>query len=187
MKNIIVSDIFGRTKVLEEFASNFSTPTEFFDPYSAVFMAFANEQEAYAYFSKHVTLEQYSNRLLNRLQSTKSMINLIGFSVGASTIWNISNNPSCSDVTSAYCYYGAQIRNNIIVEPTFPVSLIFPASESHFSVSELIDSLGNKNLVTIRQVSYLHGFMNVHSVNYNQQGYRKEISTLCEMSFNRAL
>lgn len=187
MQNIIVSDIFGRTESLEEFASNFSAPTEILDPYSAKFMSFPNEQEAYTYFSKHVTLEQYSNSLLNRIQSTKSTINLIGFSVGASVIWKISNNTNCSNVTSAYCYYGSQIRNHVNIEPLFPVSLIFPASESHFSVNELIENLVNRNNVTIRQVSYLHGFMNVHSVNYNQQGCRQEISALCKMPFNKPL
>ncbi|MDU0353749.1 dienelactone hydrolase family protein [Paraglaciecola aquimarina] len=185
MQNIIVSDIFGRTEALEELASKFSAPTEILDPYSAKFMTFPNEQEAYAYFSEHITLEHYSNYLLNRIQSTKSAINLIGFSVGASAIWKISDNPDCINVTSAYCYYGSQIRNSVNIEPSFPISLTFPASESHFSVNELIDNLIHKNNVTIRRVSYLHGFMNIHSANYNNQGYRQEISALCEMPFNK--
>lgn len=186
MLNIIVSDIFGRTKALEELASSFSLPSEIHDPYSGKYMAFSNEQEAYNYFLENVTLQKYSESLLNKIQSLDCSLNLIGFSVGASAIWKISN-VSNLNVNGAYCYYGSQIRNLTSIEPLFSINLTFPASELHFSVTDLMEKLANKKNLTIRQVPFLHGFMNLHSVNYNQQGYKQEISALCEMPFNNQM
>ncbi|QDF28663.1 hypothetical protein [Halarcobacter anaerophilus] len=184
MQNIIISDIFGRTKELEEFSSNFNLPTEIHDPYSAKYMSFSSEKEAYNYFLEKVTLNKYAETLLNRIQSIESPVNLIGFSIGASAIWKISDIINLN-VKSAYCYYGSQIRNHLDIEPLFPICLTFPSSEIHFSVNELMDKLANKNNVTIRQVPFLHGFMNHHSVNFNKKGYEQEISVLSEMSFNK--
>lgn len=184
MQNIIVSDIFGRTDALDELACHFSELTEIHDPYDAKYMAFTSEQQAYDFFTKQTSLEQYSESLLKRIQSIKSPVNLIGFSVGASAIWKVSNKPMASNIVNAQCYYGSQIRNHLDIEPLFPINLIFPALESHFSVTALMNNLRDKNNITIRQVSFLHGFMNFHSVNYNQQGYRHEILALSKMSFN---
>ncbi|QDO82825.1 hypothetical protein FM037_05740 [Shewanella psychropiezotolerans] len=74
--------------------------------------------------------------------------------------------------------YGSQIRSNRYVEPRFPIDLIFLASESHFSVNELIANLTGTDNVSIRQVPFLHGFMNQHSENYDQSGYNQEIKVL---------
>lgn len=185
MQNIIVSDIFGKTDALDELACNFSTLTEIHDPYDAKYMAFTSEQQAYDFFTKHSSLEQYSESLLKRIQSIKSPVNLIGFSVGASAIWKVSNNPIIHNIENAYCYYGSQIRNHVDIEPLFPINLIFPTLESHFSVTALMNNLRDKNNITIRQVPFLHGFMNEHSVNYNQKACRHEIVALSKMSFNQ--
>ncbi|MEP1446103.1 MAG: dienelactone hydrolase family protein [Paraglaciecola sp.] len=181
MKNIIVSDIFGRTEALDELASNFSVRTEIHDPYNAKNMAFSSEQQAYDFFTQHTSLEQYTKSLLKRIQSANSPVNLIGFSVGASAIWNISHHSTLNNVMKACCYYGSQIRNHLHIEPLFPITLTFPISETHFSVTELMNKLNDTINVTVRQVSFLHGFMNSHSVNYNQEGYWSEILALSKM------
>ncbi|WP_086933949.1 hypothetical protein [Agarilytica rhodophyticola] len=181
IQNIIVSDVFGRTEALEELASNFSGITVIHDPYSAKYMSFSNEQEVYTYFTEQITLDRYSDSLLKRIHSSSTWLNLIGFSVGASAIWRVSKTPSINNVVSAYCYYGSQIRRFSDIEPLFPTTLTFPVSENHFSVTELMDKLSNKPNITIRQVPYLHGFMNTHSVNYDRQGYKREVFLLREM------
>ena len=53
MKNIIVTDIFGRTQFVEDLASRFWMPTEILDPYCAKQMAFTSEQEAYHFSAIH--------------------------------------------------------------------------------------------------------------------------------------
>ena len=62
--------------------------------------------------------------------------------------------------------------------PRLPIELVFPSMERNFSADELIHQLSGKQNVYIRQVSYLHGFMNELSLNYDSQGYGEEIMYL---------
>lgn len=183
MQNIVVSDIFGKTEALEEFASTFTTPAEIVDPYNGQFMQFQNEQAAYTHFSKQVTLAKYSDYLYERIQNATTAINLIGFSVGASVIWKISGRQRLECVVGARGYYSSQIRHFLHVHPHFPINLIFPISEQHFSVEEVMLALEDRDNVTIRQLPYLHGFMNTHSTNFNAVGYKTELSLLSKMQF----
>lgn len=138
MHNLIVTDVFGKTNAIEKLASEFSASTDMLDPYNAKYMSCKNEQEAYEYFSSEVGLDVYVGKLLKKMQSYPDKLNLIGFSVGASAVWNISPKKELSNVLCGGCFYGSQIRNNVNVHPIFPVQLIFPSSEKHFSIPALI-------------------------------------------------
>jgi len=178
MKIIVISDIFGRTAALEQLAAEISEDALIVDPYDSEFMDFKNEESAYAYFSENVGLDSYADKLKQILLVQQGEVLLIGFSVGASVIWNVSNDQSITVVKKAICYYGSQIRNNVTSNPRFPIELVFPSMERHFSVDELMHQLSEKKKVFIRQVSYLHGFMNELSVNYDAHGHGEEIMYL---------
>ena len=111
-------------------------------------------------------------------------LRLIGFSVGASAIWQISEKEELPEVLNATCFYGSQIRNNINVNSKFPIHLIFPKSEEHFSVSELTKEIRDKEKVGVEQTDFLHGFMNTHSQNYDQLGYNQHLQALCNVPSN---
>lgn len=178
MITVIVADIFGRTPALEELASTICKNYLIVDPYDGQNEMFQTESDAYEYFSSNIGLENYSTHLINSLTKLDSSVNLVGFSVGAAAIWNLSGRFAFSHVNKATCFYGSQIRNNRKVVPLFPVTLIFPKAEKHFSVSELISELYSTERTTIRQVPYFHGFMNRCSTNFNLQGYESELRTL---------
>jgi dienelactone hydrolase len=176
MKTIIVTDIFGKTQPLTELASLICQEYFILDPYNGKSMNFLDEQMAYRYFSENVGLNEYTYTLKKLLANDFAPVRLVGFSAGASAIWNISNEKAIShSVKSATCYYGSQIRNNKNITPLFPIELIFPIKEEHFSIGELIASLSNKNNVKIKQVNFLHGFMNKCSNNYSQEGFKSEV------------
>jgi dienelactone hydrolase len=141
------------------------------DPYSGKFMDFKNETEAYTYFMSNVGLDYYRELLISKIHEIASSITLLGFSIGASAIWEISKDLESDIVTNAFCFYGSQIRNNLDIEPEFPVDLILPISEPHFSIPDLSKHLSKKDNVTIHQTDYLHGFMNTYSANFNKDGY----------------
>lgn len=185
MHNLIVTDVFGKTNAIEKLASEFSAPTAVLDPYDAKDMFFKHEQEAYEYFGAEVGLNLYAEKLIRQIQLCPDKLNLIGFSVGASAIWNISPKKGLSNVSSASCFYGSQIRNNLNVSPIFPVQLIFPSSEKHFSVSELILILSGREGVYIEQANFLHGFMNRHSKNFNRIGYKQYLDLLTNSTFGK--
>ena len=130
------------------------------------------------FFSEKIGLDNYAKNLLQYLLLNKEAINLIGFSVGASAIWQISELLKIQNICSAIGFYSSQIRNQTAIIPAIPIELIFPIQESHFSVKELMKKLANKPNVKLKQVEYRHGFMNSQSDNFNALGYQQWLTIL---------
>jgi hypothetical protein len=174
MNIILVSDVFGKTpalmKLSEELNANIIV-----DPYDGINMNFKNEEEAYSYFINNVGLDKYLSKLLEITMSISSVTTLIGFSIGASVIWKLSENSAVKNIKSGICYYGSQIRNLKEINPLFEVELIFPKMETHFDVLQLQSELCKKQNVKTMKVNYLHGFMNFYSINYNQVAYKEQL------------
>lgn len=179
MSITLVSDVFGITPGLLRLKEEIGAET-IVDPYNGQSMAFNNEADAYSHFVSTVGLEGYVSILFKTLEAFETPTTLIGFSVGASAVWSISSSNERNLVKQAYCFYGSQIRNFTETEPCYRTNLIFPQSESHFDVAELIHKLTNKPNVSISQVEYLHGFMNYYSTNFNEKAY-KEYTTLLQL------
>lgn len=175
MTTVFVSDIFGKTSALQELASSVTNDYLIIDPYGGEDNQFASESDAYQFFTANIGLESYTKHLQCQLINLDSVVNVVGFSVGAASLWSVSNSLFLPHVNKAFCFYGSQIRHHRTVSPLFPVSLIFPQQESHFSVDALITDLQWTKNTHIRQVKYSHGFMNRLSKNFNQQGYECEV------------
>ncbi len=180
LHTLIISDIFGRTESLEQLCATINDTATIIDPYGGSKLKFCNEDHAYRHFKENVGLDRYTQMLELSLQAIDEEVILIGFSVGCSAIWKISNRYQNAKVKQAICYYGTQIRHHTDIEPTFPIELVFPAMEPHFSIEHLISQLASTNNVRIRQVPYLHGFMNHLSKNFDAEGYSQEVAALAE-------
>ncbi|MFK7864628.1 MAG: dienelactone hydrolase family protein [Pseudohongiellaceae bacterium] len=178
MQKLIVSDIFGKTKQLEKIAQLMTGDVTILDPYGGKYMAFSNEDEAYQYFSSKVGLEQYALMLFEKIASEKNNLQLIGFSVGASAIWMVSEHKELTNIADAVCFYGSQIRHYTGLTPIFSTQLIFPDSEKHFDVSKLINAVEKKENVNVVKTEYSHGFMNKQSLNFNQAGFDQFLTWL---------
>tara|TARA_R110002050_G_scaffold141683_8_gene266865 strand:- start:1452 stop:1994 length:543 start_codon:yes stop_codon:yes gene_type:complete len=174
---ILVSDVFGKTPALIKLSEELNARI-IVDPYNGVSMNFKNEAEAYSYFMEYVGLDEYLSKLLKMIESIDSISTLIGFSIGASTIWKLAEKSSVKNIARGICYYGSQIRNFKDINPSFEVELIFPKKESHFDVLELQSELSSKQNVKIIKAPYLHGFMNLYSTNYSQTGYVEHLNWL---------
>ena len=180
MDKIIVADIFGTTPALIELSDAISA-NKIIDPYDGKIMEFENESQAYRYFTENVGLDVYVEQLSQIIKKCSGDVTLIGFSVGASAIWQLSESTPVriiNVVKRAICFYGSQIRHQTNLSPKFDVRLIFPRRELHFDVQALKCALANKPRVTIEQVDFLHGFMNYHSENFNSVGYKKYLALL---------
>ena len=197
MKTIIVSDIFGKTPALEKLAGQISSDLSdmtILDPYQGENMMFQDEKNAYTYFQKNIGIEQYQDNILkiiNQIMSTlpyhaadNSAMNsgnnllLLGFSIGASAVWKISDKISCPEHVKAICFYGSQIRYYLNINPKMKMDLIFPEFESHFDVKDLISQLSLKKNIKCELTTYLHGFMNKSSVNFNKTAYANYVKLL---------
>ena len=169
MNTLIVTDIFGKTEYIQHFADSLPGEVLILDPYDGKNMGFINETQAYEYFNKNIGLQEYTECLKSYLSITQDSVYLIGFSVGATAIWNASFLVDhCSSVVGASCFYGSKIRLSTHVIPVFPITLIWPQSEDSFSIAALIQALSGKQNVQQQQSDYLHGFMNKLSDNYNE-------------------
>jgi len=172
MKLIIVADIFGKTPALMRISTELGA-TDIIDPYDGIEMCFNSEDEAYAYFTQHIGLDTYVQTISTQLQHTTNLT-LVGFSVGAAAIWRLSESKIATNINSAIGFYGSQIRHTPEIQPLFPIELIFPASETHFDVTQLKNRLSTTKNVTTCQVDFRHGFMNYHSINFDYLGYQQQ-------------
>ena len=180
MNKIIVTDVFGKTPALLTLADAINADM-IVDPYDGKSMNFISEEQAYNYFIENIGLNTYVDQLIKTIKQCSVESILIGFSVGASAIWTLSDSKSIQlpiTVKRAICFYGSQIRYHTSLLPCFEVELIFPKREPHFDVLALRNILINKAKVTTLQVDFLHGFMNEHSNNFNQTGYEEHVKLL---------
>ena len=180
MRSIIVSDIFGKTTALVKLARELDADA-IIDPYNGKNMNFSSEVQAYEYFTQNVGIESYLEKLLKIVKESTSECTLIGFSIGASIIWKLSDkalSPHNQKVKKAICYYGSQIRLSTEVSPIFKISIIFPKWEPHFEVTAIKKILDKKDNVTTKHVNFLHGFMNIHSSNFERIAYYEHMKYL---------
>lgn len=180
MNNILVADIFGKTSALKRLAKAIKADS-IVDPYEGKSMDFTSEEQAYSYFMQNVGIDNYRQNLLSTIEKSSEECVLIGFSVGATITWMLSGTMPghlINRIKRAVCYYGSQIRHYTELSPVFELRCIFPKNELHFDVSVLHNTLDKKENVTSIQVDYLHGFMNTHSCNFNDDGYKLHLMLL---------
>ncbi len=180
---IIAADVFGRTPELEALAKTlapYSSRATLVDPYNGACLEFAHEREAYTYFHQNVGLKRYRETLRAVLAGSVSPLLLVGFSVGASAIWSISDAILRPHVTAAVGFYGSQIRHYTNVKPRIRMELLFPYHEPHFDVGHLISQLSPRENVVCYCVPYLHGFMNRKSDKFDASAYHNHLLLLKE-------
>lgn len=181
MKIVIVSDIFGRTRALDEIAAELSLDGHepvIVDPYSGRYRQFAHEDEAYLGFQQSGGLDRYRQIVLETVNHRREDLLLIGFSVGAAALWAISEDISSERSIAAVCFYGSQIRFYTQIDPRIKMELIFPQQEPHFDVGKLISRLSGKANVICHKSPYRHGFMNKKSVNFDPAAYDRYLGLL---------
>ncbi len=185
MNLLFVSDIYGSTSALKALVSNLisnlssnntdpkgSGPyTKIIDPYNGIDHQFKSQDKAYRYFTTNIGLDTYTDLLRNEILQTPVPVILIGFSIGASAIWKLSDSDISPNIQQAVCFYGSQIRHDTQINPQFDVELISPRKEPHFDVQQLSQKLSIKQHVKCTFSNGLHGFMNKLSPNFNQNEF----------------
>lgn len=176
MKVIVVADIFGFSSSLRELAQSLGCAYEIVDPYDGQTLRFNSEAEAYARFCADCGLERYTDMAREKVRIIEDETALVGMSVGASAIWNMS--AEAGHVHKAVCFYGSRIRENPAIRPACETVLVFPEAEKHFPVPELSRRLANTPKVRCIDTAYRHGFMNRLSVNFDAGGYAEYLDWL---------
>lgn len=182
MRRIIVSDIFGLTDELEALRDSLGKNAIILDPYNSKRNQFIDEKRAYQHFQRNCGIERYADYVFGEVSKTSEAVSLIGFSVGASAIWNCSQWLSQQNVSASHLFYGSQIRHASHIAPRIPITIILPEYENHFSIKALSDLLRSVENVTVEHSLGLHGFMNKLSTNFNRTEYEKYVCTLNQLA-----
>tara|TARA_B100000508_G_scaffold64564_1_gene50627 strand:- start:5160 stop:5732 length:573 start_codon:yes stop_codon:yes gene_type:complete len=171
MNYIIVSDIFGLTAPLMRLLDIMQANTEVIDPYKGEMQPIDSEKYYYNKFINDCGHDNYVAKLLNVFNNLTEPTACIGFSAGASAAWRaqlLTGNPHLKKLIG---FYPSQIRNHLDIAAKVPCTFIFPHTEMHFNVDEVISTLASKSQVTCNKTPFLHGFMNAYSTNYNVKAY----------------
>lgn len=175
MNVIIVSDIFGNTAALSQFTallSPFYKNVAVIDPYGGQNIHFNNEANAYQHFQQNCGIDKLTDLLEKEVMKSKETIDIIGFSVGGTSAWEISGKGISANVRNVVCFYSSRIREKTNISPQTSTSLIFPAVEEIFELKPVIQAVENKQNVEVFRTNYLHGFMNKESKNFSEIGYQ---------------
>jgi len=169
IKIVVVTDIFGQTKALDELVNQLSGNICIVDPYKEVRLSFDDDQQAYEYFIQSGGMQAYITSLASNLKLLKEPYLLIGFSAGAAAAWHYL---AAADnyCRAAALFYGGQIRHYTGLEPLVETTLIHPKMEEHFDLKEIEAQISNQAKVNIVSTKYLHGFMNELSKGFNPEG-----------------
>ncbi|KPH93475.1 hypothetical protein AMS58_17200 [Pseudoalteromonas porphyrae] len=171
MNYIIVSDIFGKTSYLTQFAQALNGEFIIVDPYDAQLQPVIDEELQYQQFISQCGHDGYFQKLNKVLDNIKTDTTIIGFSAGGAAAWRSQACTKNRYIKKLVAFYPNQIRYNLNLPATIPCELIFPYQEAHFDVSVIITSLQTKANVSCFQCDYGHGFMNPLSNNFDNQGY----------------
>ena len=164
---IVAADIFGVTPELISAAQAIDSNAMFVSPYASDDITFKSEQDAYHYFTRHTSVENYAEQLGNSLCKFNTDALVVGFSVGAAAAWLTASRIDEEQALRFDLFYGGQIRHHLSVQPKYPISLFSPSMESHFDINEVNEALNQKAGVEVQPTLFMHGFMNPRSVNYS--------------------
>ncbi|WP_321394994.1 dienelactone hydrolase family protein [uncultured Desulfuromusa sp.] len=175
MNLIVVSDIFGKTESINKLTaqlSPFYSEVTVIDPYEGQNISFEKEEHAYRHFQQNCGIKKLTTLLEKEAINSKGKIDIIGFSVGGSSAWEISGKDMSTNIRNVVSFYSSRIREKTNVSPKCSTSLIFPATEKSFDLEPVIQAVENKQNVEVIRTNYLHGFMNSESKNFSETGYK---------------
>lgn len=128
--------------------------------------SYARWEEAYCFFHNNVGNKAYIQleKLTERIRLKYKKVILVGFSVGATIAWVMSENGLYDGIVS---YYGSRIRDNLHIQPKCRSLLIFAEQETSFAPKQIMEKLKTKPDLAAYILQGKHGFLDSFSENYH--------------------
>lgn len=179
---LFASDIFGISDAFLTLLEDVDVVSNVIkiSPYPQLQTHFKNEQQAYQCFQKHGGIDEYVLSLTDILKDHVHIKHVVGFSAGGAALYKVMSNLAASNIQLTLFYPG-QIRHFMDKHPRAPCHIIFPESEPHFSLANVIKVLNQQSQLKVEQNSYQHGFMNKNSRSFNQTAYHHYCQMLKEL------
>lgn len=175
MKIIIASDIHGINAPLRSLLAALGDAT-ILSPWPEDGCPFASEEAAVAAFHAKHGLAAYEQKIADSVEDQPAF--LIGFSVGAASLWRYIASERCAPQSRAFLYYGSRIRDAIGLTPRCPANVIFAEHEPSFSPRSVAASLARPGVACSVIDGTLHGFMNPSSTHYRHDIASQQIELL---------
>lgn len=172
---IILHEIYGVNEHIKEVCLNcFNAGYDIYCPdllNRELPYSYAQAEAAYLYFTRNIGFGIYSqvDIMAEQLKRKYEKVLLLGFSIGATIAWRCSANGYYDGMIG---YYGSRIRDYRSVMPGCPSFLLF-AEEDSFDVAGVVHELQYMVNVKAEILKGKHGFMDAHSINFNQKSCEK--------------
>lgn len=179
MRIIVASDIHGVSDKLREQFAMLGQPI-IVSPWPGDGRPFATEQDAVAEFHRQDGLAFYETKIAEAANGEAAL--LVGFSVGATSLWRYVASLRCNTRCHAVLYYGSRIRECPELRPRCATSVFFAAHEPSFDPQGLAFSIRKSGTRCSVIDGTHHGFMNPCSVHYRADIAQEHLSALLALS-----
>ncbi len=176
MQIIVATDIHGINDSLKAMFEDFNNEIKFLWPWNTDKCPYKTEQEAVAAFHSQNGLVTYQQKIAEAAGSKPSF--LIGFSVGATSMWLYAASENCHPDSHAQLIYGSRIRDYLSIVPRCKASLIFAEHESSFRPESVATKMMNTPVACTIIKNTRHGFMNPHSPHYDEALTRQQLAQM---------
>lgn len=182
----IVTDVFGNTPAIANFARQFDIPSLIAAPRYVNQGQFPTEQLAYHAFIAEGGVAAYAEQVSQLMQAHQASLRFaIGFSAGASALWLNSESAAMSGLEQAVLFYGSRIRDHREIKPHCPLRMVFAEQEAAFEPAELVRDLRQRGHDAELVKGSKHGFMNPYSNGFclkTQERYLKELIEMTQVN-----
>ncbi|MBC3875900.1 dienelactone hydrolase family protein [Undibacterium flavidum] len=176
MQTLVATDIHGINNDLKALFQDNDGEIRFLSPWNLDGCPFETEQEAVAAFHAKNGLTTYQQKIAEAAGSTPCL--LIGFSVGATSMWLHTASENCHPDSYAQLIYGSRIRDYLSLVPRCPTSLIFAEHESSFRPETVAAKMIHTQVECTIIKDTHHGFMNPHSPHFNEAHTRGQLTQI---------
>lgn len=179
MRLIIAADIHGLHAPLRSLLQPLGECT-LLSPWPGEGHPHASEQEAAAAFHAHDGLPAYERRIADAASGQPAL--LIGFSVGATSLWRYIGSQRCHARSQAILYYGSRIRDHLALTPRCPASVILAEHEPSFQPHALAPLIALSGAQCAIIPGTHHGFMNPLSAHYRADLAQAQIARIQDIA-----
>lgn len=157
MKIIVANDIHGITAEVATLLAPLGV-TKMLSPWAGDVCPPQDEHAAVTMFLQGGGIPAYAKRIADAVAKERAI--LIGFSVGATSLWHYVATQDCHPESRAILYYGSRIRDALELVPRCKTNLIFAEYEASFDPASLLTRLDDTMTSCEILPGASHGFMN---------------------------
>lgn len=165
---VLLHEIYGINSFIKEIEGRiqqFPADTLCVDLNEQRVFSYEQTEEAYGWYMKCAGFRKIDDltEKISHLRKQYKKIYVLGFSVGATNAWLLSQSAECDGVI---CCYGSRIRDYHAVEPRCKTLLLFAKHDS-FDVENVVKELKNKKQVDVVTFPASHGFLDPYNQKYD--------------------